>query len=239
MHIAVPSKGRAGKIRTPDVLPSSVLYVPEQEVESYTRCHQKSKVVGVPHDVKGITATRNWILSNCGEDHVVMIDDDVRTHGYWLMRSESCKQITLTEEQWIVAFQQLFAMCYGLDFKIWGVATDGAPRSNYPFKPFMFYSYVTASCMGIINDGEFMFDERYTVKEDYEICLRHIRQKGGILAARYIYWQNEHWETKGGCRDYRTQEVEERCTKLLMAEYPRFIRRVERRGSEYCIQLDF
>ena len=32
--------------------------------------------------------------------------------------------------------------------------------------------------MGIVNDGEYLFDENFPVKEDYEICLRHIKDKG-------------------------------------------------------------
>src|SRR6185437_16215572 len=116
-------------------------------------------------------------------------------------------------------------------YRVWGVATQNAPRAVYPWKPILFRSYVTASFMGIINDGRTRFDERFNVKEDYELNLRCIKEDGGIIAARYIHWTNSHWTDAGGCAAYRTQLMELRCIKLLMQLYPGMIRRVRRGGS--------
>lgn len=93
--------------------------------------------------------------------------------------------------------------------------------------------------MGMVNDGEFYFDENFKVKEDYEICLRHIVKYGGILGIRYIHWENEHWKTEGGCKDYRTIEIEKKAIKDLIKLYPDYISKVQRKESEYCIQLKF
>jgi len=93
--------------------------------------------------------------------------------------------------------------------------------------------------MGILNDGRTRFDESFPVKEDYELCLRCIKEDGGILGARYLYWHNEHWTGEGGCKDYRTQAMEEKAINKLMSMYPGFIRRVTRGGAEYSINLDF
>jgi len=77
------------------------------------------------------------------------------------------------------------------------------------------------------------------VKEDYELCLRHIKERGGIVAARYVFWQNEHWKKSGGCVDYRTQAMEADCIRRLMRMYPGMIRQVKKGGSKYSIMLDF
>ena len=41
---------------------------------------------------------------------------------------------------------------------MWGVRTESSPRGTYPFKPILFRTYLTASCMGLINDGEYYFN---------------------------------------------------------------------------------
>jgi len=238
MIIAIPSKGRAGRTSSQKVLDGATFYVPAMESAAYLAAGI-ANVVPVPMEVKGITKTRNWILRNCGEREVVFVDDDVKVQGFTELLERNGKQRKLEGAQWMGEFKKLFDLCGGLGFKIWGVSTQAALRSIYPYKPFLFYSYVTASCMGIINDGEFYFDESFEVKEDYELCLRHIKEKGGILAARYLFWENHHWGTDGGCKDYRTQEMERLAIKKLIKMYPGMIRKIKRGGSEYSIELDF
>ena len=237
MLIAIPSKGRAGETKSEKVLTSAVLFVPESEVEQY-RTHSSAEVRAVPNEVKGITSTRNWILKSTEERRVVMIDDDVKNQGWTKLYKANGKQKKMTENQWLFEFERLFDVVEDLDWKIWGVKTEAALRSVYPFKPINFRSYVTASCMGIINDGTYPFDESFPVKEDYEICLRHIEEFGGIVAARYLYWENSHWGDEGGCKSYRTQKIEAKAIKNLVAKYPSRIKRITRGGSEYSIELN-
>lgn len=235
MIVAVPSKGRAGKTTTNIILPNATFYVPESEVHQYSNI---KNVVGVPKEVKGITATRNWILQNCDDKWVVFLDDDVKSAGYTKMHQYKSEKVEIKSEFfWENEFVKLFDLTEQLNYKIWGIKTEGAPRSVYTYKPFYLKSYVTASCMGIINDGEYLFDEEYKVKEDYEICLRHIVDKGGILAARYIHWENEHWGTDGGCKDYRTVEMEKDAIKKLAKQYPGMVRSAKRKANEFTIQL--
>lgn len=237
MLVAIPSKGRAGKTKSDKVLPEGILYVPETEAHQYER--YSSRVVAVPASVRGITQTRNWILRNCGAPRVVFVDDDVQQHGWTKLFRENGRQRTLTAAEWMAVFARLFDVLDGLGWKIWGVKTEAALRSVYPYRPFLFRSYVTASCMGMVNDGEYYFDESFPVKEDYEICLRHIRDKGGILAARFVHWQNSHWGDDGGCKTYRTQGMESDCIQRLMKLYPGYIRQITRGGSGYSIELNF
>ena len=236
MLIAVPSKGRAGLTTTNKILPNCVFFVPESEVYQYKGIIKN--IIGVPKEVRGITPTRNWILKNTDERWVVFLDDDAKNVGYIQMKERKSFRIDIQKEEfWNDEFIKLFDLTEQFDFKIWGVKTEAAPRSVYPYKPFLLKSYVTASCMGIINDGEYYFDERYKVKEDYEICLRHIRDKGGILAARYLHWENDHWEQDGGCKDYRTVEIEKSCIKMLINDFPGMVKSVNRKENKFTIQL--
>ena len=236
MIIAIPSKNRAGRTTSQNVLPNATFFVPNSEVHQY-KAFVKN-IIGIPNNIQGITPTRNWILKNTKEKYVVFIDDDVKTCGYNKLLERNTKKIEIkNEEFWNEEFKKFF-ICEELEYKMWGVRTESSPRGTYPYKPILFRTYLTASCMGMINDGEYYFNEKYKVKEDYEICLRHIRDKGGILGIRYLHWENEHWTTEGGCKDYRTIEIERDCIKRLIKEYPNMVLSAKRKNNEFCIKLN-
>ncbi len=239
MIFAVPSKGRAGKVKTLAVLPFAKLFVPENEAGSYAKFHGRDAVIGVPNTVSGITKTRNWILDNCGFSDVVMIDDDVKQQGWVKMLASKSKHQKMNGDQWLKEAEKLFAITREMGYRLWGVATQSAPRSVYPYKPFLFKSYVTASFCGICNESGIRFDESFLVKEDYEMNLRCVVEDGGVVAARYLYWENSHWSDDGGCKDYRTQKMEKDCIDRLKAKYPSMVKRIVRGGSEFSVELVF
>lgn len=241
MLMAIPSKGRAGQTRSDKVITSATMFVPETEVDSYRLTVDCKKVVGIPNEIIGITKTRNWILDWAtarNERWVVFIDDDVKVHGWIEMLGTRGKHHDLTEPEWVAAWIRLFEVTEGLGWHLWGVDTLGQLRSVYPFRPFIFRTYVTASCMGMINDG-IRFDERFLVKEDYELCLRCVMQDGGVVGARFLYWANDHWTKEGGCHSYRTRPVEEEAIELLQELYPDMVRRTVQGGSDLSIKLVF
>jgi len=238
MLIAVPSKGRAGLTTTNKILPNlSTFFIPESEYHQYKGLVKN--IVCVPKEVRGITDTRNWILENTDEKWVVFLDDDAKNVGYNKLEERKTKKIEIRDEGfWAEEFLKYFDLTEQLGYKIWGTRTESSPRGTYPYKPFLTRSYVTASCMGIVNDGEYLFDPDFKVKEDYEICLRHIKDKGGILAVRYLHWENEHWVTDGGCKDYRTIDMERDAIKRLIKLYPSMISSAKRKANEFTIKLN-
>lgn len=239
MLFAIPSKGRAGKVKTIEILKGATIYCPENEYQDYCACYPDKKVVAVPNEIKGITKTRNFILKSSDDKRVVMVDDDVKMQGWVKMLAEKSKHIKMEESEWLRVAENLFSVCEDLGWKVWGVATQSAARSVYPYKPLLSRSYITASFMGIVNDGSYLFDENFIVKEDYEIGLRHVKEFGGVLCARHCYWENSHWEDEGGCKDYRTTKIELEAIKMLVEKYPGQIRKITRGGSGYSIELEF
>jgi glycosyltransferase involved in cell wall biosynthesis len=238
MLIAIPSKGRAGVLKSQALITCASVFVPENEVEAYKQGGAKN-VVGVPSDIRGITRTRNWILDYSDDPWVVMIDDDLKTAGWCELLPFNGKHRKLTEGQWLGEWGKLFEVTEGMNYRIWGTSTDSSLRAIYPYKPFMFQSYVTASCMGIINSSGIRFDENFPVKEDYEICLRCVKEDGGIVAARYLYWENHHWSGDGGCKDYRTKAMERKAILNLQKLYPGQVDYATDRKGEFCIGLNF
>ena len=153
-QIAIPSKSRAGLMTSHEIFKSAVIYVPENEVKQYSI--YKNKIVGIPVEVKGITATRNWILKNTDDKWVVFIDDDVKSAGYTKLYKNNSKKIEIVDLGfWENEFIKYFDLCEQLKYKIWGVRTENSTRGTQPFKPFLFKGYITASCMGIINEFQF------------------------------------------------------------------------------------
>lgn len=242
MLIAIPSKSRPYKSKSKELLKSAKLFVPENEVQAYEKIYPND-VIGVPLSVRGITATRNWILKQYDGEDVVFVDDDLKQAGFLDTTSiddpYKKKHIRITEDELVRCFEQAFETVRSLGWKIWGAKTESAGISNYPEYPFRLRSYITAACMGIVNDGTLYFDETYKVKEDYEIGLRHVEMFGGVLSLRYFYWEEEHWTTDGGCKDYRNDDVEREAINKLIKRYPSFIRSVNRKNAVYNIQLMF
>jgi hypothetical protein len=238
MLVAIPSKGRAGKVRTLDVLPSGVIYVPRTEGGAYRRAYPDAEVVDVPEDVRGITNTRNWVLGNTNQRYVVFVDDDVVSVGYWTIGVQEKQKVRMKEPSLMKEWLRLFHVTDDMGYHLWGAETTGDYIAVHSHKPFVWHAYVTASCMGLVNDG-LRFDPAYPVKEDYELNLRCIRDDGGVVGARYMFWKNAHWTTQGGCADYRTQEMEDKAINDLIAAYPGLIKKVTKGGSQYSIQIDF
>lgn len=239
MLIAIPSKSRPWKSTSKEMLTSGILFVPEYEEAIYRKIYDD--VIPVPASVKGITATRNWILDQYKGEDVVFIDDDLKTAGYWQDNEKGQRRFVKIKDGAVFEreFEKLFEVCKGIGYKIWGLKTEASKISQYDEKPFLFKTYITASCMGMVNDTDLRFDESFRVKEDYEIGMRHIEKYGGVLGVRYITWENKHWDTNGGCGDYRTDQIERECINKLIARYPKYIKSVNRKNSKYCIRLMF
>lgn len=210
-------------------------FVPESELAQYEA--EGLEVVGVPAAIRGITATRNWILDNVPDRWVVMVDDDAKTVGWAELMSHRSHARKLKGSAISNCFGRLFEITEGLGWKIWGAKTEAMLMGVFPYRPFIWHTYLTASCMGLVNDGSYRFDESFPVKEDYEIGLRHLAEFGGVVAARFFHWQNHHWGGNGGCGAYRTQAMEDDCIARLMKMYPGWIARVKRKGTGYAIEV--
>lgn len=234
--VAIPSKGRAGIITSHEIFKSAVLYVPESEVRQYSI--YKNEVVGVPSDVKGITKTRNWILKN-NTCNIFFLDDDLEYGGYVERSDEKYKVKRVTEEGiYLKEISKLFEVAYQSGSKIFGLFTVGNNLTNYAYNPFLFNGVCLGSCMGIINDGSYYFDESFEVKEDYELTLRHYTDRGITVRSNILFMQHEHTQLRGGCRDGSRILKEKEAIKKLIKLYPGMIKEAKHRGTSFAIQLN-
>jgi hypothetical protein len=231
--IAIPSKGRAGLITSQKVFKSAILYVPDSEVKQYSI--YKNKIIGIPNEIKGITATRNWILKN-NTCNVFFLDDDLQYFGYIERTDLKYKVKRLNDENIVISeILKLFEICIQVNSKIFGFFTVGNNLTNYSFNPFLFNGVCLGSCMGIINDGTYYFDESFEVKEDYELTLRHLKDRGITVRSNILFMQHEHTQLKGGCRDSNRIDKEKKAIKKLISSYPNMIKEAKHRGTSFSI----
>tara|TARA_R110000824_G_scaffold91625_2_gene222825 strand:+ start:95 stop:814 length:720 start_codon:yes stop_codon:yes gene_type:complete len=234
--ICIPSKGRAGLITSTDIFKSATLFIPKNEESQYKM--YKNPIVLVPDDVKGITATRNWILKNT-KGNVFFLDDDLQYGGHVKRSNEKYKVIReKNEDVYIGEISKLFDLAYQMEAKLCGFFTVGNNLTNYNYNPFLFNGVCLGSCMGIINDGTYYFDEEYEVKEDYELTLRNITDGRPTVRTNIMFMQHEHTQTKGGCRDSNRIRKEKDAIKRLIVKYPNMIKEAKHRGTSFSIQLN-
>jgi hypothetical protein len=235
-QVAIPSKGRAGLISSQSVFKSAVLYVPESEVRQYSI--YSNRIVGVPNTVRGITQTRNWILKN-NDCNIFFLDDDLEYGGY-VERSEEKYKVKRVKEEavYLREIEKLFEVSYQSGSKIFGLFTVGNNLTNYAYNPFLFNGVCLGSCMGVINDGSYYFDESFEVKEDYELTLRHYTERGITVRSNILFMQHEHTQLKGGCRDSSRILKEKKAIKKLIQLYPGMIKEAKHRGTSFAIQLN-
>jgi hypothetical protein len=235
-QIAIPSKGRAGLITSHEIFKSAVIYIPENEINQYSI--YTNKIVGVPIEVKGITATRNWILKN-NNCNIFFLDDDFEYGGYVERTDEKYKVKRVKDESvYISEIEKLFTISEQSNSKIFGLFTVGNNLTNYAYNPFLFNGVCLGSCMGIINDGLYYFDETFEVKEDYELTLRHYTERGITVRSNILFMQHEHTQTRGGCRDSNRIDKEKKAIKKLITMYPNMIKEAKHRGTQFSIQLN-
>jgi hypothetical protein len=235
--IAIPSKGRANLCTTQNVFKSGTFFVPESEVKQY-EVH-KNKIIGVPNDIRGITATRNYILKHT-QKNVFFIDDDLQYFGYIERSDLKYKVKRLTDEYTaLIEIEKLFLIAKQMDAKLIGFFTVGNNLTNYNYNPFLFNGVCLGSCMGIINDGTYHFNEDYQVKEDYELTLRNIKDGRPTIRTNILFMQHEHTNLSGGCKDSTRIEKEKKAFQMLVQEYPGMIKSAKHRGTSFSIQLNY
>ena len=155
-------------------------------------------------------------------------------------RSREKYKVKKIKEEGIIynEIYKIFDIMMQMDAKIGGFFTVGNNLTNYSWKPFLFNGVCLASCMAIINDGTYYFNEEYEVKEDYELTLRNIRDGRPTVRTNILFMQHEHTQTQGGCRDTKRISKEKEALKKLNKEYPGMIKSAKHRGTSYALQLN-
>lgn len=237
MLIAVPSKGRAGKVTSIDILGNAkhlaVVFCPQSEADAYREHH--GEVVGVPDSVKGITATRNHILDYAkdrGIKRIVQVDDDAYMWVYFQNR----QRVDLPDHKKLGLLTNFFDMAEAMGTNLFGFQVSSDPKFYREYSPFSLTSVVVGNLMGIIDDGQ-RFDERLKLKEDYDFSLQTLYRHRRILRGNRYSWRVEHHDTDGGCKSYRSMSAELEAIEILQAKWgDKIVQRHKKKPYEITVR---
>lgn len=211
-----PSYKRPQKSRTQILYPFVKLVVMESEEKAYR--DQGNDVEVCPDPAQGnLCRVRNWILDNLFTDcdSLVLLDDD----NYGIGRWEDQEFVTFGEDELMEFSEEMGILCKEWGFYFWGL--NCAPNKQFyrEHTPFGTIQYIGGPFQGWIKGNKLRYDERLSLKEDYDMTLQNVWNYGGCLRVNYASYRNKQSEQAGGCSMQRNLDEEKRQFNLLQRKW--------------------
>jgi hypothetical protein len=218
-HVAIPSYGRADRVRALDLFPEATVYVGERQALTY-EAMIGPRVVAVPNEVEGNLARKlNWILEHCiaqGHENVLRVDDDVFAVGMW----ELGEHFVLSGDEVDALVSDGFRMAREASTVFWGINILQDRRAYSVMRPIHLLAPVLGPWGGHVLDHGLRYDEQMGAKEDYDLFLQVIEKYRKVLRLdKYHYIKKE--ETRGGWSLSRTAENELEWARRIEAKWGR------------------
>lgn len=223
ISINIPTYGRAGNIQTFKYLPSSTFWVHEFEVEEYKKFHIGIIISVLPDKIRGnIARVRNYILKKREKDNdvVVFFDDDMSKIFYF----ENNKKVFLDNESDVIDLLKKYsklAMLFGV--KLWGSNIVPDKKAYMEYTPFSMLSYISASFSCFLKGNNLYYDERFSLKEDYDMLIQQIDKYRRVLRINKLFYEKKGVEQVGGCSSYRNVRKEIEQIKKLQKKWGKHI----------------
>ena len=114
---------------------------------------------------------------------------------------------------------------------------------NNPNKSYAFQQPAVTTRHFIVGDfivvnpaSDLRFDERFTLKEDYDLTCQHLARHGVVVRHNRLLLRVKHRTNPGGCVAYRTADEERRNIARLKARWPGVFRDNSRRSEEVIMR---
>lgn len=213
--IFIPSYKRSNDCKAGKLLSKAVICCHEFEADEY-RAQNSNRIMQIPDNLagKGMATVRNWILDNSPDDHILMVDDDVSSIGYF----EGKEKIRLNEYQVYNFVENAFRMCSEAGTVLWGVNLLDDKKAYREYSPFSLCSVVLGPFMGIIRN-ELRFDINLGLKEDFDYSIQVLNEYRKILRFNKYHYTVGHLIGKGGCISYRTKAKEKDQRNQLIKKW--------------------
>ena len=231
MNIIIPSSGRSHKQTTLNALPTSLtsrvhVVVPEWEYTQYAST-MRCPVQVCPCPVKGIGATRQWIIENYGPK-VAMLDDDLVFATR--RKDEPSKFADATDTEIETLFEDIES---SLDvYAHAGVSTrEGGNRVHADYLWTGRMLRILAYRTDILLRENVTFT-RLPVMEDFDVTLSLLRRGYDNLIHNYMVHNQNGSDLSGGCSQYRTRDVQAEAAYALKRHHPQFVSVVEKETKQ-------
>lgn len=226
MKIFIPTYGRSDDQVTHSVIPDTwlkdtFLVVQEREKNQYA---DFENVIVLPNNVKTIAPTRQWILNNCNDPYIIMIDDDVT---FYKRRKDRPDLMLGVEENDIRHLIRTIFLKLK-EYPLVGVAPrEGGNRFvNGPVECTRMMR-VLGVRTDIFKHNKIKFD-RLEVQEDFDVILQLLR-KGykNLLLTDFCQGQKTS-NAAGGCSEFRTIELHNKNVLRLAELHSPYVKVVEK-----------
>lgn len=199
------------------------LVVPANELADYSSYH---RVVGLPAEYDGISATRDWALQQSGDSKVLMLDDDL---VFFARRSDERDKF---RDMLPGEFSQMIRdIAEALDTNPHvGVASREGGNRNTEDR-----AYNTRTLRLLAYDREYLNSRGITfmpmrVMEDFHVSLQILKSGADICVLNnWCHNQAEGSNAPGGCSSYRQMSTQAEAAHELARRHAPFVRVVQKK----------
>lgn len=202
IDLYIPTYGRVGRQATWDALPwswrSRTALVCRPEEADALKDSTGANVLAVP--VKGISATRQWILDHHRGGKLLMFDDDLKFAKRRL--DDPTKFEAIPPQDWRMA-DMLDLLWNALDdAPVVGLASrGGANRDTRPWRLNQRLFDVMGLNMHVVRSEDFRYEKRFM--EDFDLQLQFLTKGYPTLMLNAYTKDDFGSNTDGGCSTYR------------------------------------
>lgn len=231
--IVIPTRGRAKTGTTWNLFPEAILFMHKEEKATYRDAGIENKII--THKCKTSSTARNFILEYFDKgDRIIMMDDDVKKVGRFLVRRNKTIAEPMTGTEFYKHLVNGFELAKKHGAGLFGVAPTTNTLNFHNMTSVA--TFVNGPCMGIVV-SKLRFDEECMNKSDYDFTLQHI--KAGQLTFRldYLWQKNDYNKMDGGTRFYRTKKKEEKTYYYLLGKWPGYLFPNPKRELEFILRI--
>jgi len=219
IRVCVLSYRRADRLETPIYLPFVRVYVDPSEAGAYRENNPGVTIVKCAKGVQGNKCrVMNHILDRefaARADVVLLLDDDIQRIERWRTR----KRIRVETEDFLGFVEKYSIMARDLGAYLWGLNVNNDKACYREYTPFSTTAYIGGPFQAVIRGCELRYDERLSLKDDYDFTLQHLNKYRCTFRVNSAYYLARQSEQPGGCSTYRSMEREREQTRALQAKW--------------------
>lgn len=203
----------------------------EEDLKSYEQYrHLVGKLVYRP--CKNLAGNRNTALKSVPRGkRILVLDDDILDICYLHRSAGKTELLPIDTSEKFQSFLRtgfsIAAKCKAPGFSVYPVCNDYFMSTSYT--P---VSLAEGTLVGWSKSGSELYDENFSVKEDYEISCRNINKYNSLPRLNNFSCKARHY-TKGGCDEWwRDNKTNFECAESLCLKYPHIVKKNPRRPGE-------
>lgn len=235
ISICCPSYRRPKKVETLTYIPNIRVYVDCEEYEEYVKYNPLVNIVSCPKGIQGnVCRVRNYIIKEelKNNDAVCIVDDDMKGIYYW--ENNESHKLKTEDLDWFL--EKYTIMAKDLGVYLWGINVNQDKQIYREYTPFGTVSYIGAPFMVFLKGNNCWFDERLSLKEDYDMTLQQLNKNRCVLRVNKFYYVVRQSQQAGGCAVYRNYQEEERQLNLLIKKWGKHIVKVDNTNRSHNLK---